>query len=165
MPEKKDKDLELRRLLQTLEESDIVFVPSDKTKFFRSIKKEEYKTIVKEYLQQSAREIERGRVVEICEYAKVLLDAIGFKISKNEVGHINESLKTKALPTPKLLIKDYKKLTSMGEFPTRLVIPATNFSATFAKVGYLELINRLEKNEINYTKFTIVQASQVKVEW
>ena len=36
-----------------------------------------------------ARDIERGRVVEICEDAKVLVDSIGFKMSKNEVGHIN----------------------------------------------------------------------------
>ena len=43
-------------------------------------------------------------------------------MSKNEVGHINESLKTKAIPTSKLLIKYHKKLTSMGEFPTTLVI-------------------------------------------
>ena len=80
-------------------------------------------------------------VVEICEYAKVLVYAIGFKMSKNEVGHINESLKTKSIPTPKLLIKDHKKLTSMGELTTRLVIPETNLSATFAKVGYLGLKN------------------------
>ena len=53
----------------------------------------------------------------------------------------------------------------MGEIPTRLVIPPTKFSATFAKFGYLGLKNILEKNEINYTKFTIVQASQVKEEW
>ena len=53
----------------------------------------------------------------------------------------------------------------MGYFPTRLVIPAKHLSATFAKVGYLGLKNILEKNEINYTKFTIVQASQVKEEW
>ena len=53
----------------------------------------------------------------------------------------------------------------MGEFTTRLVIQATNFSATFEKIGYLGLKNILEKNDINYTKFTIVQASQVKVEW
>ena len=71
------------------------------------MKKEEYKTMVKEYLKKSAREIDRGRVVEICEDAKVLVDAIGFKISKNELGHINESLKTKAIPTPKLLIRDH----------------------------------------------------------
>ena len=39
IPEKKEKDLELRRLLQTLEESDIVFVLTDKTNKCRSMKK------------------------------------------------------------------------------------------------------------------------------
>ena len=53
----------------------------------------------------------------------------------------------------------------MGDLPNRLVIPAINFSATFSKVGYLELKKILEKNKINYKKFTIVQASQVKEEW
>ena len=32
-------------------------------------------------------------------------------------------------------------------------------------MGYLGLKTILEKNKINYTKFTIVQASQVKEEW
>ena len=123
------------------------------------MEKDKYKNLVKEHLKQSAREIERGRVSEICEDANVLVDAIGFKISKNELGHINESLKTKAIPTPKLLIKDHKKMSNMGKFPTRLVILASNFSATFSKIGYLGVKNILEKNEINYTKFTIFQAS------
>ena len=55
LPEKKEKDMELRRLFQTLEESDIVFVPTHKTNKFRSMKKEEYKTMVKEHLKQSER--------------------------------------------------------------------------------------------------------------
>ena len=63
MPEKKEKYLELRRLLQTLEKSDIVFVPTDKTNNYESTEKDEYKNLVKEHLKQSAREIERGRVV------------------------------------------------------------------------------------------------------
>ena len=63
MSENKEKDQELRRLLQSLEESDIVIVPTDKTNRFRSMKKEEYKTMVKEHLKKSARVIERGRVV------------------------------------------------------------------------------------------------------
>ena len=45
------------------------------------------------------------------------------------------------------------------------MIPPKHFSATFAKFGYLGLKNILEKNEIHYTNFTIVQASQVKEEW
>ena len=52
MPEKKEKYQELRRLLQSLKESDIVIVPNYKTNMFRSMKKEEYKTMVKEHLNQ-----------------------------------------------------------------------------------------------------------------
>ena len=43
MPEKKEKDMELRRLLQILEESDIVFFPTDETNKFRSMKKKDIK--------------------------------------------------------------------------------------------------------------------------
>ena len=74
--------------------------------------------MIKEHLGQAARERERGRVTEIFEDAKVLVDAIGFRMSKNVLGHIYESLKTKAIPTPKLLIKYHNELTSMGDFPT-----------------------------------------------
>ena len=101
MPENKKKDLGLRRLLQTLEKSDIVFVPTDKTNRYESMERDEYKNLVKEHLKKSAREIERGRVVEICEDAKLLVDAIGFKMSKNEVRHINESLKQRLFQHPR----------------------------------------------------------------
>ena len=37
--EKKEKDQEMRRLLQSLEESDIIIVPTDKTNSFRIIRK------------------------------------------------------------------------------------------------------------------------------
>ena len=37
----------------------------------RSMKKEEYKIMVKEHLKQSSRDIERGRLVEIYKDAKV----------------------------------------------------------------------------------------------
>ena len=90
----------MRRLLQSLEESEIVIVPTDKTNRFRSMRKDKYKNMVTEDLKQSAREIERGWVTEIFEDAKLLVDAIGFIMSKNEVGHINESLKKKLFQHP-----------------------------------------------------------------
>ena len=63
------------------------------------------------------------------------------------------------------MIKYHRKSTSKGYFTTRLVISAKTFSATVSKVGYLGLKNILDKNEINYAGFIIVQASQVKKEW
>ena len=80
----------MRRLVQCLEESETVFVPTDKTNRFRGKIKEKYKTMVKEHLKQSEMDLQRERVTEIFEDAKVLVDAIGFRMSKNEVGHINE---------------------------------------------------------------------------
>ena len=100
IPENKDKYQEISRLLQSLGESDIFIVPNDKTKRFRSMKKQEVKTMVKEHLKQSSREIERGRVTEIFQGAKVILYEIGFRMSKNKVGHINESLKTNLFQHP-----------------------------------------------------------------
>ena len=68
---------------------------------------------------------------EIFEKERELLGEFGLQLSKLEVRHINESLKTKSIPTPKLLIKYHKKLNTNNEFSTRLVIPATNFTANF----------------------------------
>ena len=63
----------------------------------------------------------------------------GFQLSKIEVGHVNKLLKTKSIPTPKLLIKDHKNTSTNGKFPTRLIIPATNFTVAFPELGYLGL--------------------------
>ena len=54
------------------------------------MRKDKYRTMVEENLKQSSREIQRVRVTETFEDAKVLLDLLGFRMSKNAVGHINE---------------------------------------------------------------------------
>ena len=77
------------------------------------------------------------------------MNEIRFQLSKSEVGHINESLKTKTTPKPNLLIKDNKKPNTNGEFPTRLEITATNFTATLAKVGYLGLKKLLNNHQVD----------------
>ena len=88
-----------------------------------------------------------------------------FQLSKIKVGHINESLKTKSIPTPRLLIKDHKNPNKNGKFPTRLAITATNFTATFEKLGYLGLKALLKNHQVGYKKYTITQAQQVKESW
>ena len=106
----------MRRLIQILEVSEIVIVPTDKTNRFTSMRKEKYKTMVKEHLKQSAREMDRGRVTEIFENAKVLVDSIGFRMSKNEVGHINGSLK-KSYPNTQTLDQIPQVIDNYGRLP------------------------------------------------
>ena len=117
----------MRRLLQRLEESEMVTVTTEETNIIISMRKEKYTTTVEEHLRKPAGYIYRGKLTEIFEDAKLLVDEIGFIMSKNGAGHTIESSKIKAIPTPKLLIKCHKKLTGNGDLTTRLVIPATKF--------------------------------------
>jgi hypothetical protein len=64
-----------------------------------------------------------------------LLSTLGHTLSKIEMGFMEEALESKEVPKPKLLIKDHKTITSKGKYVTRFIVPATNFSEAFLKVG------------------------------
>ena len=91
----------MNETIRILEESDQVIVPTDKTNSFRCMGMKKYMTMVNEHLRCPSKEIERDKVREIFEKSRELLDEVGFQLSKNQVRHINESLKTKSIPTPK----------------------------------------------------------------
>ena len=118
-----------------------------------------FMTMVNENLRCLSRVIDRDKARDVFEEARELVNGIGFQLSKREVGHINKSLKTKSIPTPKLLIKDHKNPSTNGQFPTRLVITATNFTSTFAKVGYIHMKAILRNHQVYYLKKKITKAS------
>ena len=62
------------------------------------------------------------------------------------------------------MIKDHKDLDEEGNYPTRLVVPATNFTAAFPNVGYRGIRKIFDSNNINYMRKTIMQASHLKGE-
>ena len=43
-----------------------------------------------------------------------------------------------------------------------MVIPATKFTATFSKIGYLGIKWMLDKGKLNYSRVSVVQASDLK---
>ena len=104
----------------------------------------------------------RAKVVALFEDANSLLDKVKMELSVQEENFVRQSLATKAIPAPKLLIKDHKTINEKGGFPTRLVIPATNFTAAFSKMCYLGIKRCLDKGKVNYSRFSIVQASDLK---
>ena len=63
---------------------------------------------------------------------------------------------------PKLLIKYHKTLNKKGEFTTRLAIPATNFTTTISKIGYLRIKIILDKEKVNYSRVSIVKLFNLK---
>ena len=118
--------------------------------------------MVLERLQEAAKEIELSNLQETLEEAEKLLVSLGEKISQNEYSFVKESLQSRAIPPPKLLIKDHKEANKDGPFLTRLIVPATNFTAAFPKLGYLGIENILDAAGVDYARKTIRQASELK---
>ena len=69
---------------------------------------------------------------------------------------MRQSLATKAIPSPKLLINDHETINEKGESPTRLVIPAMKFTARFSKISYLGIKMLLDKGKVKYSRVSIV---------
>ena len=72
------------------------------------------------------------------------------------------SLVTQAILYPKLLIRYQKTINEKAEFPTRLVIPTMKFTATFTKIGDLGIRRILDEWKVNYSRVSIVRASELK---
>ena len=68
-----------------------------------------------------------------------------------------------AVPTIQLLIKDHKKgKEKNGNYLTRLVVPAKNFTAAFPHVGQQGIKKILDRNKIDHSRKSIIQASDLK---
>ena len=134
----------------------------DKTNAKRVIKIEDYKRWVSTHLQKAADLALRPKVMALNENANLLVEIVKLDLSVKEEKFVRQSLATRAIPYTKLLIKDHKTIKKNGEFPTRLVIPATNFTVTLSKIGYLGIKICLDKGKVNYSRNSIVQASDLK---
>ena len=128
-----------------MKKSGCVCVPTDKTNYTRVIRIEDNKRWVSDHLHKAADLALRPKVMALYENANVLLEKVKLDLSVKEEEFARQSLATQAILSPKLVIKDHKKINKKGEFPTRLVIPAKNFTATFSKICYLG-INRCPDN-------------------
>ena len=109
-----------------------------------------------------AKRINPDRLHGILARAQELLAEMRDMMSKKEVEFIERSLKTKAIPKPKLLVKDHKEKKASGDYPTRLIVPANNFTSGYSKMGYMAIKNTFDEMEIKYSRFTIGQASDLK---
>ena len=86
-------------------------------------------------------------------------DWVNWKIEDGFVssrGNIFETINCDASDlVSKILTKYHNTINKKGLFPARMVIPATTFTATLSKIGYLEI-------KANYSRVYIVQASNMK---
>ena len=110
---------------------------TDKTNATRVIKIEDYKRWVSAHLQTADDLVICPKVIALYENANLLLEKVKLDLSVKEEEFVRQSLATREILSPNPLIKDHKTINENGEFPTRLVIPATNFTANVSKISYL----------------------------
>jgi len=159
------KSHQIKSLQQKLRNhDDLVVVPTDKTNSFRTVSKSNYCKWVGKHLAKNAKEVSKAKLADVKLLAQHLLhDKVELGIlSDKEESFVKQKIDSMAIPSPKLLIKDHKKPDQEGNFPTRLVVPATNFTSGFPKIGYLGIKRILDENKVDYMSKTIIQASDLK---
>ena len=161
---KNNRDRTIDTLLERLRRSNQVVIATDKTNSFKVIPLDKYKKMVLGHLRASAKEIPRDRIIELFDTAKNEQAKFEDLLSANEEKFLTKSIDSRSIPTPKLIIKDHKKQDQNGDYPSRLIVPASNFISGFPRLGYLGIRRILDENKINYEKRTIVQASTLKME-
>ena len=145
-----------------LKEHNLVIIPTDKTNSFAMMSTREYAKEINKHLAKNAVAIERNRLTEIVDNCFSFIQELDPYISTNEREYLKEKVQSKAIPNPKILVKDHKKPGPDGRLPTRLVVPATNFTAGFPKIGYLGIKNLFKEHDVDYRQRNIVQASDLK---
>ena len=114
-------------------------VPTNKTNNYTFMSTQKYIEWVVKHLADAAEQVPRTEVVKIHEETVEFADSIHDFISTDEYDFIQESLMSKAIPRPQLLVKDHKPVEASGDFPTCLVIPAMNFTVALSKLVSLKI--------------------------
>ena len=105
------------------------------------------------------------RLTSTYKEANALLSKFGTLMNKGGSKFIEIWIAMRRIPTPRLFIKDHKQCEDDGNFPSRLLLPATNFTQCFANISFLAIKSiYLDTNDINPMKRTIVQSSHLKVQ-
>jgi hypothetical protein len=103
--------------LSLMNDTHLVVVPTDKTNSYKIILRPMYISWVDNILQSDARVISKLDLSDIhktCEDKLNLLDKV---LSKGKFSFIKETIKSKKIPTPTLLIKNHKDKDSFCDYP------------------------------------------------
>ena len=153
----------IESILYDLHQRDeVVVVPTDKTNSYVVLQAPEYIERVKKHLEEDAELTTLSTLKEKYMKAETFLDANYDLFNDQEKKYIKSTLLDHRVPTVKLLVKDHKEKDENGRYPSRLVVPAKNFTAGFPHAGQRGIKAILDKNQVNYSRKTIVQATHLK---
>ena len=127
------------------------------------MKVKRYAFLVKRHLQKAnCKVVSHKKLGEIYDKAIKLLDKLDPVLDKGEAEYTRAWVKQRRIPTPRLLSKDHKPAQYDGEYPTRMLNPATSFTQCFGNVGYRAVKATFDENRVCYTERTIINSRNLK---
>lgn len=154
----------MKSIKELRKEHDWVLVPTDKTNKWVPTKVNDYINWMQGHLDKKCKVVTHERLSSTYKEAQELLEKFEPLMNKGEYEFIEQFIKTRRIPMPRLLIKDHKPTNDDGTYPTRLLVPATNFTQCFAKLSYKAIKAIFDANDINPMKRTIIQSSHLKMQ-
>jgi hypothetical protein len=87
-------------------------------------------------------------------------------MSEDEYFLVKESInsKLKSHSGSRIIDKRPQGNDDNSHYPTRLVVPTTNFTLAFSKLGYIGINKMMDKAGVNNSRKTIIQASHLKTQ-
>ena len=146
--------------------SDLVIVPTDKpnheTNSIELMKTTLYSIQGTTHLTEDAVKTTHTHLQEIFEITNEKLESFRDLLDDKEFKYIKSTISKHNIATVCPLVKDHNNKDENGNPSTRLVVPTNNFTAGFPHVGQKEIKDIIDWNNINYSKKTTVQVSDLK---
>ena len=152
----------LDALTKLKKERDWSLAPTDKTGRWIEAYIPWYIDQMQQKMRENCIEIDINHLEEVHEKALELFNKYEIQMCKGEKKHVEIWINRRDVPTPRLLVKDHKKIGKDGYYPTRLVIPANSFTQVFGKMRYLLIKSLFDMYGVEYNKYTILQAKSLK---
>ena len=89
-----------------------------------------------EHLSKKCTDVNVKYLEEVHERALALWNKYNRLMSVGESAYLENFINSRDVPVLRLIIKDHKKEKANGRYPSRLLIPATNFTQGVAKLGF-----------------------------
>eukprot|EP00957_Ditylum_brightwellii_P211845 15366664-Ditylum_brightwellii.AAC.2 len=157
------KDKSFTKLFDNLkQDGSIVVVPTDKANNYVAVTVKKFHSWVLGHLSENAEELDQKMIINIHRKDELYAAKLKPMLAKGGVDFLNEGIASKATPQPPLLVKGHKDREENGDYPTHLVIPATDCMAMFLKIDYLGIKKMLDNNKVNCMTCTIIQALDLK---
>ena len=142
--------------------SNNIVVPTDKTNKWVLVEVEKYNKWMMQHICKDAIEILRRKLKQVYNKRMDILEEISWLMGKKEKAAVQESLNSKSIPQPQLLVKDHKLPNEEGDFPTRFLVPAKNYCSVFSQFGCKAIQTIFRKHNVKLDKYQLNDSAHLK---